>query len=70
MIPFALPIVNYVMWKIVKISVMAAFAWWVTLSYAEPLKQCPPPQGLALQVLGSGGPVVVANDLECILLSP
>ena len=40
-----------------KIGVMAAFAWWVTLSYAEPLKQCPPPQGVALQVLGSGGPI-------------
>lgn len=45
------------MLKMLKIWVMAASVWWAALSYAEPAQQCPPPQGVALQVLGSGGPI-------------
>ena len=40
-----------------KISAVAVSFWWAALSYAGPAQQCPPPQGVALQVLGSGGPI-------------
>ena len=43
--------------KMMKISAVAASFWWAALSYAEPAQLCPPPQGVALQVLGSGGPI-------------
>jgi ribonuclease BN (tRNA processing enzyme) len=42
---------------IVKIGITLASVCWAALSYAEPPEQCPPPQGVALQVLGSGGPI-------------
>ena len=48
--------------KTVKIGVMAAFVWWAALSHAESAEQCPPSQGVALQVLGSGGPFPGLND--------
>ena len=43
--------------RLVKIGVAVASVWWATLSFADSAEQCPPPQGVALQVLGSGGPI-------------
>ena len=43
--------------RMVKIGVTVASVWWATLSFADSAEQCPPPQGVALQVLGSGGPI-------------
>jgi ribonuclease BN (tRNA processing enzyme) len=45
------------MWKMAKIGALAATVCCAALAYAEPAQQCPPPQGVALQVLGSGGPI-------------
>jgi hypothetical protein len=45
------------MWKMAKIGVLAATVCCAALAYAEPAQQCPPPQGVALQVLRSGGPI-------------
>jgi ribonuclease BN (tRNA processing enzyme) len=43
--------------RLLKIGVTAAAVLWSSLCCAEPAQQCPPPQGVALQVLGSGGPI-------------
>ena len=49
--------IRSIMRKLAKIGVTVASVWWAALSYAELPEQCPPPQGVALQVLGSGGPI-------------